>query len=317
MMTDTHITHHVITTIIINIFDKLEEGEDEIIGKDEREQRKFMNIELFYVNINGLNENKTRNSDFLQDTQNADIICLTETHLNVNNEQSLQGNYSSFHTNVEKNNNRGRNIKGVSIFVKEIDYISQPDVENLVKEKGNLQILKLSSTYWNNLQDLFLIVCYVDNRDSNYKDRELYENIEQYMTQFKMKNIIMIGDFNGRIGNETNYSNLGLSDRKSDDLMINTMGRDLINFCNETSLIIANGRLENNSEGRCTYYRYQNNEVRKSVIDYLLLSESMINHLTYFQIMGPAVYTDHSPMQIKFQIELKSEFTKQEQLSNR
>ena len=303
------------TIMKIGIFDELKEGEDEIMTAG-RKLKKHMEIELFYVNINGLNSDKIKNDFFIHDIQRANIICLTETHFSDTQDQSVLENCYGFHTTVKKNISRGRNIKGVSVYVKEGDNISLLNVESLIKERGNLQILKLNSMHWDHLEDIFLIICYVDNRDSKYKDREIYENIKQYMIQFKMKNIIIIGDFNGRIGNETNHTNSTLPERESEDQIVNKMGKYLINFCNETSLIIANGRLENHSKGRCTYYRNQNNEIRKSVIDYLLISESMINYLASFEIMQPVIYTDHAPMQIKFQIELKSEFKEPKQSSD-
>ena len=62
--------------------------------------------------------------------------------------------------------------------------------------------------------------------------------------------------------------------RTSDDCTINAQGREIIDFCNETQLVIMNGRLES---GKCTYYALQNTIVKKSVIDYLIVSESVLN----------------------------------------
>ena len=112
----------------------------------------------------------------------------------------------------------------------------------------------------------------------------------------------MIGDLNGRIGLMNDNKNLITTPRTSTDQVLNKSGKELIEFCNQTSLIIVNGRLEN---GKSTFYALQNQEVRKSVVDYLITSESIYHCIKSFSIAEPILYTDHSPMKIEITIELK------------
>ena len=97
---------------------------------------------------------------------------------------------------------------------------------------------------------------------------------------------------------------MNLKSRISEDFTINTQGKEIIDFCNETQLRIMNGRMEN---GKCTYHALQNNKVKKSVIDYLIVSESVLNSdiLDAFEVNAPTLYTDHSPMILELKIQLK------------
>ena len=69
-------------------------------------------------------------------------------------------------------------------------------------------------------------------------------------------------------------------------------------------MIIANGRLE---KGRYSFFSLHR-DVRKSVIDYLIVSESVLNSelLHKFEFCAPATYTDHVPMVIELKIERKN-----------
>ena len=149
------------------------------------------------------------------------------------------------------------------------------------------------------------MICYRSNRESKYKDKEFYHNIKSHILEYKMENIIIIGDLNGRIGSKNDNKKYGLPERKSDDKTINNYGHDILTFCNETNLIIANGRFENDDcLGKCTFHCIQNDVVKKSMIDYLIISKSILNILNYFEIGNPVLYTDHS--QIKIILRLSS-----------
>ena len=63
---------------------------------------------FFYVNINGLSQNKIENSDLLSDAKRANFICLTETHLKYENEISDINQYQSHSTYSKGNSFLGR-----------------------------------------------------------------------------------------------------------------------------------------------------------------------------------------------------------------
>ena len=266
-----------------------------------KNEKHLQSLKIFYVNINGWSSQKIQHSDVIADIDNADIICLTETHLRNEEEFPVIENYDAFHSLVNRNNYIGRNIKGVSIYFK--DNLHNTNIEELINEKGNLMILKITNSEWTQIDELFLLICYKEDRESKYKTDNYFENIQQHIIDQKMRHIILIGDLNGRIGTMNDNGSLKLIPRKSDDLAINGPGKEIIKFCNETSLIITNGRLEN---GNCTYFTLYKNEIKKSVIDYLILSESMFNSISDFKISEPVTYTDHAPMHINITQEIRA-----------
>ena len=269
---------------------------------DPRAKNNKHRLKIFYVNINGLTTKKMEQLDMIQDIGNSDFICLTETHLYEEEGFPDIKDYIGYHTCENRKKSFGRNIKGVALYHK--NSINNIKITEIFKDKGNLLIIKISSQDWKFLKELHLIVCYKEDRESKFKTKDYFENLKEHIINFKIQNVIIVGDLNGRIGWLNDNEHMKLKLRTSEDLTINTQGREIINFCNETKLIIMNGRLEN---GKCTYYKLQNDTVRKSVIDYLIVSDSVLrlDLLRKFEIYAPATYTDHSPMIIELNIETK------------
>ena len=172
----------------------------------------------------------------------------------------------------------------------------------MINERGNLVILKLTNGNWTEIDELFIVICYREDRESKFKTRNYFENVKQHMINYKMKNVVIIGDLNGRMGTLNDNIQLNLVPRKSDDTMINGQGKEIIDFCNETRLIIANGRLE---KGSCTYFTLHREEIKKSVIDYMIISQEIMHNIDKFEIHGPVNYTDHAPMIINLNFNLK------------
>lgn len=257
-------------------------------------------INIYYTNINGLNINKIKNSDMIKDINEMDIICFTETHLNETNVISLD-QYNEIATYSKIHNNLGRQIKGVSLYYKNSE--NGLKFDTILSKNGDTLIIKITNLQWKEIKELFLILCYRESRESKYADKKYFSKIKDVILKYKMKNIILLGDLNSRISTLNDNEHLTLPMRQSEDNIINKQGRELINFCNDTSLIIANGRFE---KGSHTYVRYQNGKPYTSVIDYLIISESMIEQLKAFEIIEPKLFTDHRPMKIEFEIKLKS-----------
>ena len=268
-------------------------------GEDEDELTEYLNIK--YVNINGLNDDKILNSDLMNDMENADIICFCETHLKDIDNFPIIKNYEGHHSIGKKECKLGRNIKGISIFFK--DSLINLKFENIVNYKGTVMIEKISSTKFRCFKDIYLIICYRGNKESRYKDKQFFQIIKNYILQYNMENIILIGDLNGRIGLENDNLHFGFPKRVSADTTLNNYGRDILTFCNETKLIIANGRFEiEESKGMCTFHCVQDITVKKSMIDYFILSESILTLLDKFKISHPVLYTDHSPIEITLKL---------------
>ena len=63
--------------------------------------------------------------------------------------------HKAFHTLVNRNKYLERNIKGVSIYCKNSNTNTQ--IDEMLSEKGNLIILKLTNANWEESEALFLL----------------------------------------------------------------------------------------------------------------------------------------------------------------
>lgn len=114
--------------------------------------------------------------------------------------------------------------------------------------------------------------------------------------------IVILGDFNGKIGN---YISNG-------DPLINKNGQALINFSNDSGLIILNStRL---CSGRFTWFRND----KQSILDYILVSYSALDNVNNMLIDDERVYnlgSDHNLLFLNF--ELKYKLNKQKLSNNK
>ena len=178
-------------------------------------------------------EEKLDHPDLAEDLKKADIVCFTETHLKSDPLLPQINNYKAIHSIVNRNNFLGRNIKGVSVYFK--DCIPDTKVQEIHNENGNLIIIKIENRTWIDMKELFVIICYKEDRESKYKTNDYFEILKHQIITHKMEKIIIVGDLNGRIGNLNDNESSNLPPRTSKDSTVNGQGKEIIEFCNETS----------------------------------------------------------------------------------
>ena len=115
----------------------------------------------------------------------------------------------------------------------------------------------------------------------------------------------VVGDMNARTGTSATVSannNLviqqliegtfpthsSLPKRNSKDATLNESGKQLIDFGCEWNVKILNGALL----GDWTCYRYNGS----SVVDYMMVSHSLHEHVSYFKVLDLTVFSDHRPL---------------------
>ena len=72
---------------------------------------------------------------------------------------------------------------------------------------------------------------------------------------------------------------------KTDDF-----GRSLLDMCISSQCRILNGRTLGDTEGKPTSYQYNGS----AVVDYSIISQSLINHISYFKVEEFTIHSDHS-----------------------
>ena len=65
----------------------------------------------------------------------------------------------------------------------------------------------------------------------------------------------------------------------------------LINLCQVTGFRILNGRIGEDKRmiGKCTYYEYHGG----SFLDYIPVSDSLMEYVTSFRVAEPSILSDH------------------------
>ena len=161
---------------------------------------------------------------------------------------------------------------------------------------------------------LFVSLCYVTPSDSSrevFIETSVFDRISDHIIEISAEtnnnyHLLICGDLNSRTGIEPdyvvydkpdnipvlpeNYVSDTAFDRFSRDYFINTNGRKLLDFCKLNSLRICNGRLgKDKGVGKYTYVGGPGS----SVVDYVLVSESIINLISKFNIGGRNILSDH------------------------
>ncbi|CAC5426508.1 unnamed protein product [Mytilus coruscus] len=106
--------------------------------------------------------------------------------------------------------------------------------------------------------------------------------------------ILLTGDLNARTGSEPNFivddtnthipinfanydTDFVMEERVSQDIVIDTSGKELIEMCKCNQLRILNGRCQGDSTGKYTCYKTNGS----SIVDYFLVSESLLQQVLY------------------------------------
>lgn len=88
--------------------------------------------------------------------------------------------------------------------------------------------------------------------------------------------------------------------RSNQDSVLDYNGLRLLDLCQSTGLLIANGRISNDRNiGKFTFCSH----IGQSTVDYLLLNLTDFNTLAYFNILDLNEHSDHLP--ISFHLFLK------------
>ena len=181
--------------------------------------------------------------EFLEE---KDIIIVQETWLEQENEEKkvelLNNNYMWATKAAVRENKKGRAKGGLIVGIK------KTLKELQVKEwKYGLVIDGLKTGD----RDIKMIAGYNNSGMSEFLDK-MSEIIDE--AAMEGKELVIVGDLNARIGVNNNENNeKDEIERKSEDLVYNTEGKKLIQFCRDKGLEVKNGKTEGDWEGKLTY----------------------------------------------------------------
>ncbi|UYV70306.1 hypothetical protein LAZ67_7002481 [Cordylochernes scorpioides] len=202
-------------------------------------------------------------------------------------------------TPATKTTGRGRGSGGIIVGVKKGGHYRLHSTE-----KDNIWIsIFLSQNIGTDKPTTCLIFVYLP-------PNELYQNNLVRLTKYMEKQItdgkelILIGDLNIRTGglgglyNPTNLQLSLVSERKARDLVISPLAEGLLEFLEDNSLTIINGRSTGDREGVFTYV----SERGSSTIDYCIVSQGILEKILDFRI-ETQMYSDHLPLILKLTVQ--------------
>ena len=138
--------------------------------------------------------------DFKKTLKEADVVCLTETHVHEGNLEYL--NIPGFrllgHKNQKKNLRSNTAPVGIAIFVKEkvakLFTILKSDNEDVIW-------LKLKKEQTGMSQDVFIATCYLSPaREKRNSDSKIWKLSEEVMSYQEKRHVIINGDLNAWVG---------------------------------------------------------------------------------------------------------------------
>ena len=167
--------------------------------------------------------------------------------------------------------------------------------------------------YFHLKKDIYLASVYIspEHTSGNVPDidsvySQLLQDIEVYS---KYGDIVIQGDFNAYTSTEPDYimadeitfanysdnhyvSDTNLPRNNLDTKHSNNSGKLLLSICRETSLRIINGRMIGDLLGNFTSIHYNG----CSVVDYTLVSESLLKSVIHFKVHDFTALSDHCPI---------------------
>ena len=219
---------------------------------------------------------------------NIDILGITETKMKDKGLKQLTEHYWIYWSRVESSQWAAGGI-GLIVHKK---YIAQMENIKYINER----ILSIDWKIEHN-NEYTLIVTYGPNEGDEKENLDKYYSELQEAIDDTKKNIIIMGDLNGRIGN----SNTGLERimGREGEKTLNNNGRRIIEICNENDLIITNTYFTHRDIHK--YTREQPTKKEKSIIDYFITSENLRTQIKDVRVYRePDIGSDHYMLVMKF-----------------
>ena len=88
--------------------------------------------------------------------------------------------------------------------------------------------------------------------------------------------------------------------RTSQDMTSNKKGKELIELCDKSQLVILNGRKLGDIKGKFTCHKYNGS----SVVDFIATSYNLYPKIKYFRVLDPVWFSDHCPIIYSMQVSI-------------
>jgi exonuclease III len=204
-------------------------------------------------------------------------------------------------------------------------------IQVVMKQCDHMCILKLDKHFFSVNNDYFIIGVYFNPFDSTYKCEtcpgDYFAQLEAFISSHEDQGDFLIaGDLNAKTGLTPDFiendilpfmpnlddhceaarhifvpsvRNLNMPRFSEDSKCLNIHGRELLLLCKNTSIRMLNGRYGNDkSTGKCTCIKPNG----KSLIDYILCSDGLLQNQFNFKIHSKQPESDHVPISVSLYV---------------
>ena len=275
-------------------------------------------LKFALLNIQGLVTkctNKLESDEVKTLFLNNDIIMFTE-HWGCSFTNFAVNGFTFFELNrTEIKQNSKRLSGGIIIYIKDSLIKLNKNTELSIKRQDDDIIwLTLSPEYFWVDSTLHICLCYNVPAGSSREamiNSNMFDRLLNYVAELKSKygdecSIMICGDLNARVSDMKDYvyednahhmcplPDDYIADRElgrgNTDNGINANGYLLIDFCKQTGLRIANGRVGRDAGvGECTFVGARGS----SMVDYVLVSQDLLSKFSSFSIDEPNIISHH------------------------
>ena len=265
-------------------------------------------LKLLSFNVENL-EPKLDEPDFINLIASHDISFLCETWRKEDTKLNLHGlwDFSQIRPKAKK---AGRYSGGITIFVKEEIHIGIKVTHN---SEGFLWV-KLSKSFFSLPNDLYLCAAYIPPKSSTSHSQssvDYFQDLSNTLLKYVDKgNIIMLGDFNSRIGRANPLDqvshpvidnllppetlNGNTIPRSSCDATVNAFGKKLSSTCKAFDFRVANGQCPGDQLGNFTCHTKNG----ASVVDLVITDSEIFEYITRLKVLPPSFLSADSPISL-------------------
>ena len=229
-----------------------------------------------------------------------DLVFLSETWLS--NKETMNFDIPGFCSelipgNKTKNTTKGRYSGGLAFYYKN----NLKNCTSIVKtNQTGILWIKVNEQLFPFDQELYICHIYVPPTDSKVltsSNIDLYDQLEQDIIKYNDQGkVFVFGDLNARTATEKDFfdfdkyldqnvlyaNSFDIPSRANQDIILDYNGRTTLDLCKSTGLLIANGRLFNDTNiGKFTFCSHRG----QSTVDYLLLNFEDFENISYFDIL--------------------------------
>ena len=274
---------------------------------------------FLHWNVNGL-LSKIADEEFVTYVSSFDFVCLVETFVDEF-QPDIFPEHKLFIKPALKLSHQGRRSGGVICLIKHklMPFVKESPIDN-----RNALAFILDKTLFHLTLDILFVCAYVHPENSpfyTYFDinngiNHLEECIIDVLLEKEEMHTLVCGDLNSRISdivpvrldddNDDNYVNYEFdnslhdshsvnANRHSEDSVISSYGKCLINMCTALNLCVMNGVCNGDLQGRFTFI----SDAGNSVVDYFLISKELLS-LTYSDCslnVSESILSDHLPIE--------------------